>query len=563
MKQPEPAPVLHVYVRVSTTAQEDKGTSLDTQEQLGRDRATALGFGVQVWDEGGKSSNHEEISARPVLQSLYNGIIEGNVKHIFVYDQSRLSRNDQVAALIRSRCKTHGVTLYTKDGSYDFSNPADSLINQVLDAISQFDNAGRAERTRLGKLQRVKQHQWHGGPPPFGYKLENKKLVLSKTEAEKIKEIYQRYASDDPIHAIKKYLDKSGVLPRRGGAWTTGSIRKILENTHYIGYYNYRDRKSGEELKVECTPIISSAIWQSAQEKRKSILLRKGQINRTKHFYLLRDLMYCGFCNAPLGARTKPSKHEHFYYCPTKERNWRNGVEPVRKHSKKDGCGFARSMNISQADNLVWDVVVDVHAKSSLLKEEVKKRLVGGIVAPDTGYEATQKRNEKSIKLSVKELQRAEDAITELEVEHRLGRSDPKRYPQIMRRLQDQRNAIQARIETLRDGVRNQTQERKWVDWVKEFGDEVRLKSKLTPEERKEYLRGMIERINVKFLAETREHQLEIRFIKPIVGDGIILQKPRGYKLRKGMAAKSVSLKMEGPPGKRLTPVGNNSVTVE
>lgn len=73
----------------------------------------------------------------------------------------------------------------------------------------------------------------------------------------------------------------------------------------------------------------------------------------------------------------------------------------------------------------------------------------------------------------------------------------------------------------------------------------------------------MIERIDVKFLAETKEHRLEIRFIKPIVGDGIVLQKPKGYRLKKGATSKLISLPMRGPPGKRATPVGNNSVTVE
>ena len=563
MKQIEFIDTLHIYTRVSTVAQEDKGTSLTSQEQMGRDRAETLGFKARLWNEGGKSSNHEEISERPVLQSLVNEIMTGSAKHIFVYDQSRLSRNDNVASTIRYQCQKHGVMLYTKDGTYDFNSSSDTFMKQVHDAIAQLDNAVRTERTRSGKVQRVKQHQWHGGPPPFGYQLENKKLVVAKAEGIKIKEIFQRYASGEASHGIKKYLDKSGVLPRRGGAWTTGSILKILKNSHYIGYYNYRDKKSGEEFRVECTPIVSPALWQSVQERRKAILVRKGQANRTKHFYLLRDLMYCGFCNAPLGARTKPSKNEHLYYCPARERSWKNGVEPEQKYSKRNGCGFARSMNIDQADKLVWEIVVDIHSRSSLLKEEVKKRLVAGIVAPDTGYEATQRKNEKSIKQAQKELQRADEAVTELEVERRLGQVDAKRFGQIMKRLLEQRNAIEARIETLRDGIRNQAQERKWIDWVKAFGDEVKLKSKLTPEERKEYLRGMIERIDVKFLAETKEHQLEIRFIKPIVGDGIVPLKPKGYKLRQGSAAKVIALKMQGPPGKRPTPVGTHSVTVE
>lgn len=556
-------PVLHIYTRVSTVAQEDKGTSLVSQEALGQERARALGFDAKVWNEGGKSSNHEDISGRPVLQELVNEIANGRVKHVFVYDQSRLSRNDQVASIIRYQCKRNGVTLYTKDGTYDFSNPADTFMKQVLDAMAELENAGRAERTRLGKLHRVRQNQWHGGPPPFGYRLEDKKLVPDKVEARKVKDIYSRYVSGESPQTIKKFLDRSGILPRRGGAWTIGSIRQILLNTHYVGYYFYKDGKSDEQFRIECSPIVSSSVWKSAQDKRKAIGLRKGQVNRTKHFYLLRDMMFCGFCKTPIGARTRHTKNEHFYYCPMKERQWVKGSQSTKKHSKKDGCGFSRSMNIEQADRLVWDTVIDIHSKSSLLKEEVKVRLVGGILSPDVGYEAEQRRNERSIKHAEKELQRANDAITELEVDRRLGQVDSKTFPQVMRRLHEQRTVIEARIETLREGLRNSDKERKWIDWVEAFGKEVKLKSEMTPEQQKEYLRGMIERIDVKFLADTKEHQLEIHFVKPIVGDGIIPQDPKGYKLQKGSTTKLAILPMRSPPGKRITPVGDNSVTVE
>lgn len=562
MKQSE-SQTLHIYMRVSTVAQEDFGTSLESQERLGVERARSLGFEYKVWNEGGRSSNHEDIAERPKLASLINDVIAGKVKHIFVYDQSRLSRNDNVSSYIRYHCNKNGVRLYTKDGTIDFGNATDKFQNQILDAVAQLDNALRADRTRQGKLHRVKQNQWHGGSPVFGYKLEAKKLVIDPAEALAVKSIFKRYAAGDSVAEISKYLSKTGVQPRRRGQWSLGSLNMILQNTHYLGYYSYRDKKSEEEVRVSCSPIITSTLWTDVQNRRKQTLMKKGQLNRTRHFYLLRDLMYCGFCEAPIAARTKAAKNEHLYYCPSKERKWKKGVVPTVKHSKKDGCGFSRSMNIDLADKLVWDVVADVHANSSLLKEEVKNRLVGGFVSPDSGYEATQKKNEKSIKVAEKELKRADDAITELEVEHRLGQTDSKRYPEIMRRLLEQRTAIQARIESFRESVKNEAQERKWVDWVKAFGDEVKLKSNLSQEDRRNYLRGMIERIDVWFVPEANQHKLQIKFIKPIVGDGISPRKPKGYSLRKGSTAKAIVVPMRGPPGKRLTPVGNNSITVE
>ena len=163
--------VLHIYTRVSTLVQADEGMSLDIQREIGIQRANQLGLEPKVWNEGGKSSNHEEIDKRPILSQLLAEIQKGAVKHLFVYDQSRLSRNDYVSSIFRYECNKQGVTLYNKEGKYDLANPQDQFLKQILDAVGQFDNAQRAERTRLGKVARVRQGNWMGGPPPYGYEI--------------------------------------------------------------------------------------------------------------------------------------------------------------------------------------------------------------------------------------------------------------------------------------------------------------------------------------------------------------------------------------------------------
>ena len=211
-----PANTLHIYTRVSTVAQADEGMSLSVQEEMGKKRAKELGFTPITWNEGGKSSNHEEIDKREKLSAVYNKIVSGEIKHLFVYDQSRLSRQDSVSSAFRVACSRNGVTLYTKDSTYELANPADQFFKSVMDALAQLDNAQRAERTRLGKLARVKQGNWLGGPPPFGYKLINKKLVLNKQESVLVKKIFIQTAKGASTLEIKKMLDSSGV--RSGSA---------------------------------------------------------------------------------------------------------------------------------------------------------------------------------------------------------------------------------------------------------------------------------------------------------------------------------------------------------
>jgi hypothetical protein len=51
-----PNTTLHIYTRVSTVVQADKGTTLDSQLELGKKKAKELKFSVEHWNEGGKSS---------------------------------------------------------------------------------------------------------------------------------------------------------------------------------------------------------------------------------------------------------------------------------------------------------------------------------------------------------------------------------------------------------------------------------------------------------------------------------------------------------------------------
>jgi len=73
---------LHIYTRVSSAAQAEQGTSLESQRELGIEKAKVLGFDYKVWDEGGRSSHHDDIAKRPQLNALYLAIKKGDVKHL-------------------------------------------------------------------------------------------------------------------------------------------------------------------------------------------------------------------------------------------------------------------------------------------------------------------------------------------------------------------------------------------------------------------------------------------------------------------------------------------------
>ena len=66
--------IMHIYTRVSTASQEEEGTSLETQKELGIKSADKKGFDYRIWNEGGQSSSKDDLANRPVLMELLNEI---------------------------------------------------------------------------------------------------------------------------------------------------------------------------------------------------------------------------------------------------------------------------------------------------------------------------------------------------------------------------------------------------------------------------------------------------------------------------------------------------------
>ena len=565
----DPRKILHIYTRVSTVAQRDKGTSLKTQLDLGIKRAKELKLDYKQWDEGGKSSHHEDIKDRPVLSALYDAIVNGEVKHLWIYDQSRLSRNDYVASSFRFICDKHQVTVYTKDGQFDLSNPSDKLLKQMLDALAQFENSARAERSRLGKMSRVKAGYWHGGPAPFGYKIVDKRLVVEPSESKWVKKIFAESLAGKSTLDVKRLLDSKGVIPRRAkGLWTIGSLQALIKNTHYIGKYEYEDKKSGTVIKVSCPAIVDELTWKSVQQLKTREIARTPQKNRTKKFYLLRDLMFCGHCGRPFGARSKESKNENLYYCPNKERTWAKEGGTKTPWERGTGCGMARSLNIPETNALVWEMVGKIHSKSSLLKEEVKRRILKEQGVGAVRSEAEIKALEVKIKKLQKELSQAQEAQGGLEANFRLGEITKKVYEFGVQRVKEKINLVETELTNTQLELIGNNTNKKWVNWVDRFGEELIEIDKMSEEDKKTYLEGLIEKITVMYLPEVNEHQLTLHFHLPIVKDGIRWkdpkQKSKGYALVKGGKEAGVRIKKKDPRWKKaVTPFQNSSVTVE
>ena len=520
-KGKSPSTTLHIYTRVSTAVQADEGMSLDFQAEMGAKKAKELGFTPILWNEGGKSSNHEEIAKRPVLSQVYNKIVAGEIKHLFVYDQSRLSRQDSVSSAFRIACSRNGVTLYTKDSTYELANPSDQFFKSVMDAMGQLDNAQRAERTRLGKLARVKQGFWLGGPPPFGYSVEKKHLVVNKEESEWVSRIFTEYANQTPTIDIKVLLDSNGVKPRRmGKGWALGSIQALLRNTHYLGYWEYNDKRSGESVRVECPRILPSALWKKVEATKNRNKAKRASENPQKHFYMLTGVIRCAHCGNLMSGETRSNVGKQVYYCTKKLRDWvKTKIADTDKWKRGRVCQMTRSLNLPETDEVVWNAVIDVMSKSVILKEQVKSKTFeefGKARLDDSQLNAAKLK----IKTLQKQVTKLNEALALVETNRILERVSAEQYPLIKANITDERISIEAEMEQLQDEIDGVARHKKWVDWVGTFQKQIADHKKFTPQQKRSFLEGMLAGVDARLL-DTKTHQLTINFQLPIVNDSM------------------------------------------
>jgi len=255
-----------------------------------------------------------------------------------------------------------------------------------------------------------------------------------------------------------------------------------------------------------------------------------------------------------MAGRIKPSKSEYMYYCPNKERAWAKDGESKTHYQRGTGCGFDRAMNIQITDKLVFDTVVQLHKDSSILKDEVRKRIFAEKGIKQISSEAEMKGYEKQHRILQRELSNLQESIGHLEANRILKRMDDKAFKSAMDRLNQQADLYKTDITNLRLKLRGEAEKKEWVDWVDLFGEEIKEKAKLTDEQRQLYLQGLIEKIECRFLPKTRDHELEIHFKHPIVGDGIKYKDPKvkakGYKLLEGSKTTQIRVKKRDARGK-------------
>ncbi|HCF04547.1 recombinase family protein [Flavobacterium sp.] len=507
---------LHILIRVSSLVQEEQGSSLKTQREIGIELSKKLGMDYQIHNEGGISSSTDTLENRPVMLNLLKLMDEGKVKNLYVWNTDRLSRNQITWYTIRQKMVKNGVVLYTSNGIHDTQDFMENMVLGILSEVSQYDNKVRTERSRLGKIEKVKLNYWRGGDCPFGYMLKRdgvgNKLVENVDESKWVQYVFKEYSLGKTLKEIKFELESNGVRTRRDNVyWSYGSLQVMLKNETYLGFDHFVDKKTKLTIKNSIPKIISNRLWDEVSERRRLKLLRKGQLNRTTNFYLFRDFLFCS-CGTPIGGRIKVDKNVRHYYCPLSERKFNMKVDDGRV------CSMKRCLNIPTTDDLLWLKIIEVLSDSSQLKEIFTNRTNIGERIKFNELSNILERNENRITELKKVLNDLEKGLVQVETEHILNHyPSVEVYKSLKKELTKKYNSTKNEIEDLRNSLEQIGNDELWFGWIERFSDEVKDKQDITDNLKKDFLRLVIKEIVVEYDHTDKVHILTIHFKIPVI----------------------------------------------
>ena len=280
---------LGIYVRVSTKTQENKGTSLEYQLKVGKELCKRMGMKPVIYNEGGKTSWSSNINTRPELVRMLNDIKTKKMDSVWCWKMDRLGRNSESWFSIFKILIQYKINLYEgeSDKPYDYNNPTDRLVTNILSSISTYDNEIRRIRMIYGKKESLKRGQtFIGGDVTFGYYVdENKMLQPDPLKKPYVKKMFQMIDKGKSTTDIQVMMNQSEVPPPRSGkGWNLGTIQKILRNTIYIGTQEWiwKEKEPDgtytivENIKIKTPKLVPKNLFdrvQKIQDKYKRVII--------------------------------------------------------------------------------------------------------------------------------------------------------------------------------------------------------------------------------------------------------------------------------------------------
>ena len=133
--------------------------------------------------------------------------------YVLVYKLDRFSRNKYEMAIHKKTLKDNGIKLISAMENIP-DTPEGIILESLLEGMAEYYSAELSQKVKRGMNETRKKGNFTGGTILYGYKVENKKIVINEEEAQVVKNLFVDYASGKLVMDILAELRQNGVLYR-------------------------------------------------------------------------------------------------------------------------------------------------------------------------------------------------------------------------------------------------------------------------------------------------------------------------------------------------------------
>lgn len=451
-----------IYIRVSTDKEEQK-TSLENQRSLFYTYVAEKNwdiFEIYVDVESGTTARRKN------LERMIEDAKAKKFDVIMAKELSRLARNGSLSYEIRDTAVQHNIHIVTLDNA--INTLSGNIQNFGLYAwLYEQESQQTSNRIKAALASKARRGEFKGSVPPYGYRLQNSKLVLADDGSpDVVKRIYQMYLSGIGFDAIARKLTHEGLptcaqlvgKKNAGLYWHGSSVKKILQNPHYVGdlVQNRQTTKSvtcksrrelpeQERIVVSNThpAIIEREDFEAVQRHMEGRKRKQTKPKAKKHLFT--NHLYCADCGKSLWY----VQNRKGYVCGT---YYKHGKKWCTQHKVSEAelaeliLSDLRSMRTALDEQAVMSkleskvrqaekkaerqlqAVLDKIEQLQKQKSGFIKLLAGGTITEDDYKAVTSSNNQEIVKLQEKAAQLSAvqsertDSTSHLKIRKELGR---------------------------------------------------------------------------------------------------------------------------------------------
>lgn len=294
-----------IYARYSSDSQTEQ--SIDGQLRVCTEYAKAHDILVlNTYIDRGMTGTNDN---RPDFQRMIKDSSRKEWNYVLVYKLDRFSRNKYETAIHKKTLRDNGVKVLSAMENIP-DTPEGIILESLLEGMNQYFSAELAQKVKRGMRETRLKGLFQGGGLPYGYRVEQRKVVVDENTAEVVRYIYDQYAKGVYVKDIINALTAKGIL-YKGKPFARNTVYGILKNEKYSGVYKHDD----EIVDNIYTQIVPSETFATV---RKMVEANRYGKRSTATVYLLRNKLICGYCGKPISAESGTSYNgevKRYYKC--------------------------------------------------------------------------------------------------------------------------------------------------------------------------------------------------------------------------------------------------------